>query len=81
MVEVKTNYPKVEYSEAGMLHDTKNILYQNLVEKYCKLMQVMPPVWFSGIIKFDVYMFKVFIKKSFLTPYLVPDLIRKKCSG
>jgi hypothetical protein len=30
----------VEYSEAGILHDTKNILYQNFVEKYCKLMQV-----------------------------------------
>jgi hypothetical protein len=30
----------VEYSEAGILNDTKNILYQNFVEKYCKQMQV-----------------------------------------
>jgi hypothetical protein len=37
---VKDNYPKVEYSEAEILHDTKNILDQNFVEKYCKLMQV-----------------------------------------
>jgi hypothetical protein len=36
---LKDNYPKVEYSEAGILKDTKNILYQNFVEKYCKLMQ------------------------------------------
>jgi hypothetical protein len=25
--EVNNNYPKVEYSEAGILHDTKNILH------------------------------------------------------
>jgi hypothetical protein len=30
----------VEYPETGILHDTKNILDQNFVEKYCKLMQV-----------------------------------------
>ena len=36
---LKDNYPKVEYSEAGILNDTKNILYQNFVEKYYKLMQ------------------------------------------
>jgi hypothetical protein len=30
----------VEYSEAGILNDTKNILYQNFVKKYCKQMQV-----------------------------------------
>jgi len=41
ILEVKDdNYPKVEYSEARILHDTKNILDQNFVEKYCKQMQV-----------------------------------------
>jgi hypothetical protein len=30
----------VEYSEAGILKDTKNILYQNFVGRYCKQMQV-----------------------------------------
>ena len=39
-VRLKDYYPKVEYSEAGILNDTKNILYQNFVEKYCKQMQV-----------------------------------------
>jgi len=29
----------VEYSEAEILKDTKNILDQNFVEKYCKQMQ------------------------------------------
>ncbi len=38
--EVNNNYPKVEYPEARILHDTKSILYQNFVEKYCKQMQV-----------------------------------------
>ncbi len=38
---VMTNYPKVEYSELKILKDTKNILYQNFVEKYCKQMQVV----------------------------------------
>jgi hypothetical protein len=33
--EVNNNYPKVEYSEAEILNDTKNILKQNFVEKYC----------------------------------------------
>jgi hypothetical protein len=32
-------YPKVEYSEPRILKDTKNILYQNFVERYCKQMQ------------------------------------------
>ena len=38
---LNNNYPKVEYSEPGILHDTKNILYQKFVEKYCTQMQVM----------------------------------------
>jgi len=33
-------YPKVEYSEFKILKDTKNILHQTFVKKYCKLMQV-----------------------------------------
>jgi hypothetical protein len=39
IIGLNNNYPKVEYSEAGILHDTKNILYQNFVERYCKQMQ------------------------------------------
>ncbi len=39
-IRLKYYYPKVKYSEAGILHDTKNILYQIFVKKYCKLMQV-----------------------------------------
>ena len=38
--EVAINYPKVEYSESKILKNTKNILYQNFVEKYYKQMQV-----------------------------------------
>jgi hypothetical protein len=37
---LKYYYPKVEYSESRILKDTKSILDQNFVEKYCKLMQV-----------------------------------------
>ncbi len=40
LIGVKDYYPKVEYSEAGILHDTKNILNQIFVKKYCKQMQV-----------------------------------------
>jgi len=29
----------VEYLDSPIIKDTKNILYQNFVEKYCKLMQ------------------------------------------
>ena len=49
---LKDNYPKVEYSEAGILNDTKNILDQNSVEKYCKLMQVLAT---SHLVKFNEY--------------------------
>ena len=38
---VKYYYPKVEYSESRILKDTKNILYQNFVKKYCKQLQVV----------------------------------------
>jgi hypothetical protein len=39
--KIKGYYPKVEYSESRILKDTKNILKQNFVEKYCKQMQVV----------------------------------------
>ena len=39
-VRLNNNYPKMEYFEVGILHDTKNILYQNFVEKYSKQIQV-----------------------------------------
>jgi hypothetical protein len=38
--EVNNNYPMVEYSKSEILHDTKNILHQIFVKKYCKQMQV-----------------------------------------
>jgi hypothetical protein len=36
-----TNYPKVEYLDGPIIKDTKNILYQNFIERYCKQMQVV----------------------------------------
>jgi hypothetical protein len=47
-----TNYPKVEYSEAEILHDTKNILNQFFVKKYCKQMHVLAT---SLLVKFNEY--------------------------
>jgi hypothetical protein len=41
ILKVKGNYPKVKYSKSRILKDTKNILYQNFVEKYSKQMQVV----------------------------------------
>ena len=49
---LKDNYPKVEYSEAGILHDTNNILHQIFGKKYCKLMQVLAT---SHLVKFNEY--------------------------
>ena len=39
ILKLKDNYPMVEYLDSPIIKDTKNILYQNFVEKYCKLMQ------------------------------------------
>jgi hypothetical protein len=54
---LKYYYPKVEYSEAEILHDTKSILYQNFVEKYSKQMPVsLTFVWSKSrkiLIEFD----------------------------
>jgi len=59
--------PKVEYSEAGILNDTKNILYQNFVKKYCKLMQE------SLILSDSQKDLMVFIKRRGFNPLLFPN--------
>jgi len=37
---LKYYYPMVKYLDGPIIKDTKNIPYQNFVEKYCKQMQV-----------------------------------------
>ena len=32
---VNNDYPYLDYTDAEILKDTKNILHQNFVEKYC----------------------------------------------
>jgi hypothetical protein len=49
---LNNNYPKVEYSESRILKDTKNILNQFFVKKYCKQMQVLAT---SHLVKFNEY--------------------------
>jgi len=39
--ELNNNYPNANSSETRIVMDTKNILYQNFVKKYCNQMQVL----------------------------------------
>jgi hypothetical protein len=63
----------MEYSKAVILHDTKNILYQNFVEKYCKQMQVS--VTFGSVEKASIgrskYRLKVKIHDSLMIDIVV----------